>query len=393
MTATPSPVPRAASATALTTFDEDIVERTVAGCSQRLGGPADVAICFVTPDFKSQLPEFLEIVQVYGRTPRVIGCSAQGFIGTGQEHEDVAGFSILLLSCGKVDVRFVQEQDDPARREGEEFDENEVWLSLFHPMRIAVDGWLEERWQPAAGLPALIGGVATGPFPRDEDAPVEIFLFDQTGEKSVAGMLVRLPGVRIEPLVSQGCRPIGRPEMITQADGNVVTGLGGESAYSALHSTVKALLEDGAEVKPGSIHVGLAAQEYLENYGSGDFLVRNLLGADSDSGAIAVGTHVEAGRTMQFQLRDSDAADEDLRRQCKAVSERAGDQPIAALVFSCLGRGQRFFGVPHHDAGVIGDHFHAVPTAGFFCGGEIGPVGVETFVHGYTASAALLYAP
>ena len=62
-------------------------------------------------------------------------------------------------------------------------------------------------------------------------------------------------------------------------------------------------------------------------------------------------------------------------------------------LFSCLGRGQRFFGVPHHDAGVIGDHFHAVPTAGFFCGGEIGPVGVETFVHGYTASAALLYAP
>ena len=215
MTAQPTTAPRAASATALTTFDDEVVERTVAGCAQRLGGPADLAICFVTPTFKNHLSEFLEIVQVYGRTPRVIGCSCQGFIGSGQEHEDVAGFSILLLSCGPVELRFIEDQDDPARGEAEEFDENEVWLSLFHPVRIAVDGWLEECWQPAAGLPALIGGVASGPFPKDEEAPMEIFLFDQTGEKLSAGILARLPGVRVEPLVSQGCRPIGRPEMIT----------------------------------------------------------------------------------------------------------------------------------------------------------------------------------
>ena len=136
--------------------------------------------------------------------------------------------------------------------------------------------------------------------------------------------------------------------------------------------------------------VGLAVNEYDDTRDTGDFLVRNIFGGDPDAGALAIGARPRVGQTLQFQVRDSDAADAELRRLCRERM-RAEGSPFAGLLFSCAGRGQSMFGVPNHDAGVVEDVFGKVPLAGFFCNGEFGPVGGTTFMHGYTASCALFY--
>ena len=130
--------------------------------------------------------------------------------------------------------------------------------------------------------------------------------------------------------------------------------------------------------------------EYRDDFGRGDFLIRNLLGGDRESGAIAVSALPREGQTIQFQLRDAAAADEDLRLLLE--EERAAmpaEGSIAALLWSCNGRGQGLFGSPDHDAKAIADILGPIPLAGFFCNGEIGPVGSMNYLHGFTASIAL----
>ena len=137
-----------------------------------------------------------------------------------------------------------------------------------------------------------------------------------------------------------------------------------------------------------NLFAGVAMSEYLEEYKRGDFLIRNILGADPEAGAVAIGAPLRVGQTLQYQLRDRDSADEDLRELCYAAEED-GARPFASLLFSCTGRGRGLFGAPDHDAGVLAEIIGAHPSAGFFCNGEIGPVGRANFLHGYTASAAL----
>jgi small ligand-binding sensory domain FIST len=82
-------------------------------------------------------------------------------------------------------------------------------------------------------------------------------------------------------------------------------------------------------------------------------------------------------------VRDAHAADEDLYELL------AGHEARGALLFTCNGRGQRFFGVADHDAGMLDRLLGPLPVAGALCAGEIGPVGGRNFVHGYTATIAL----
>ena len=408
----PDPKNCAASRIVLTTFDEEVVQNAARACREKLGGSADMVFAFVTPDIGNRLREFLELLQVYAHTPRIVGCSAGGVIGTGQEDEEVCGFSILALRLPRtqitvreinsservVETRVAEARDaDNGANGGEKpaeeshavtpaSPEDAPALTLFHPARLDIEPWLRS-WTSSLPEAAIIGGLASGAV-----APDEIFLFTEAGITDAAGLLVRLGGgVRIEPLVSQGCRPIGRAEPITEGMNNVVARLGGEAAYSVLHEAVEGLMREGTEVMPGSIHAGLAVSEYIENYRRGDFLVRNVLGADADSGRVQIGAPVEIGRTLQFQFRDRDAADDDLRSQCAALRDRHPGDPFAGLLFSCAGRGRHFFGVPNHDAALLGEMFGAHPLAGFFCNGEIGPLGIANYLHGYTASAALFY--
>jgi small ligand-binding sensory domain FIST len=194
------------------------------------------------------------------------------------------------------------------------------------------------------------------------------------------------PGVAVETVVSQGCRPFGQPLVVTRADGNLILELAGTPALERLVAQAHGALteEEVALLEMGGLQIGRVIDEHRESFGRGDFLLRGVLGADRRTGALAVGDVMPVGTTVQFHLRDARTADEDLHVLLK------GHQADGALVFTCNGRGSRLFDEPHHDARVLSDLLGPVPLAGFFAAGEIGPVGGHNFVHGFTASMALL---
>jgi len=138
----------------------------------------------------------------------------------------------------------------------------------------------------------------------------------------------------------------------------------------------------------------MVIDEYQAEPGQGDFLVRGIAGLDPESGAIAVGDEVTVGQTVQFHVRDADSADEDLRRTLEREATALGTRRAAgALLFTCNGRGSRLFAKPDHDAGLLAEVLGKIPVAGFFCAGELGPVGGQNFLHAFTASIALFPDP
>ena len=381
MTAPPAPR-RAASRVRLTQWDEAVVTETVRQLRAETGG-ATLALAFVSPDWRPHLKEFMEILQVDGHARQVIGCSADGFIGTGQEDEDVSGFSVMFLNLADeevgtwvIDEHFQIPRDRPATG---------GWLVLGNPLRLNAAALLEDMNRIYPGVP-VYGGLATGGWDSDT-----LFTFHHAaGVIDSAGVAVHLPVTVIQGIVSQGCQPIGEPYTITQVDKDVVLGVGGRRAYDVLVETFENLPEDDQKVARGNIMAGLAASEYREDFQRGDFLVRNIIGGDPKTGALKIGAIPRVGQTIQFQLREKDAADEDLRMRSEALRVREG-VPLAMVCFSCGGRGQGLFGIPNHDAGILEDTFGAVPVAGFFCNGEFGPVAGVNFLHGYTASVAVIY--
>jgi small ligand-binding sensory domain FIST len=195
---------------------------------------------------------------------------------------------------------------------------------------------------------------------------------------------VVLGGVDVEAVVSQGCRPIGDPYIVTKGDGQLVGELGGRPALERLTGVISALPEEDRRLASRGLHVGLVIDESKVDYGPGDFLIRAVLGADREAGTVAVGDEVEVGTTLQFQVRDPASADLELQQLL------AGRDADGALLFTCNGRGTAMFAEPDHDAVVLEEMVGPVPVAGMSCAGEVGPVGGRNFVHGFTASVLLL---
>jgi small ligand-binding sensory domain FIST len=206
--------------------------------------------------------------------------------------------------------------------------------------------------------------------------------------------LVALGGkLAVQTVVSQGATPIGEPWTITSARSNIVEAIGGRPAYQVLMETIQALPPDVQQRAARNLLVGLAVDEYKDEFRRGDYLIRNLVGVDRERGVVAIGAHPRVGQTIQFQMRDAAAADEDLRELLGSARRTLGDtRPVAAVLCSCNGRGAGLFGAPDHDARTVRELLGPLPLAGLFCNGEIGPVGKRTFVHGFTASLALIAA-
>ncbi|HMF12521.1 MAG TPA: FIST C-terminal domain-containing protein, partial [Gemmataceae bacterium] len=186
-----------------------------------------------------------------------------------------------------------------------------------------------------------------------------------------------------------GCEPIGQSWTITEASDHIIQSIGSRPAYEVLVETVRQLDPEKRDRANGNLLVGLAMDEYRDEFKRGDFLIRNLIGVDPRSGAIAIGAEPHVGQTLQFQIRDARAADEELRHMLSSAAV-AGEPTAAALLFACNGRGAGLFGAPDHDARTVRELLGPLPLAGLFCNGEIGPVGASTFLHGFTASLALL---
>ena len=186
-----------------------------------------------------------------------------------------------------------------------------------------------------------------------------------------------------QAVVSQGCRPIGRPYIVTRADGHMIHELGGRPALERLLTTLELLPPVDRQLAEQGLHCGVVIDETKDEFDRGDFLIRGVLGVDRATGAVAVGDTIAVGSTVQFQVRDATSADEDLHALLTGRAARG------ALVFTCNGRGRRLFGTPDHDATVVGDLLGTSALAGMFCAGELGPVGGRNAVHGFTASIAI----
>jgi len=184
-------------------------------------------------------------------------------------------------------------------------------------------------------------------------------------------------------LVSQGCRPVGQPLVVTRAERNVIYEIAGRPALERLQELAASLSPDDRRLLAAGVHLGRVMDESRAEFGRGDFLVRQVVGADREAQSLAVGDEIEVGTTIQFHVRDADSADEDLRALLTGASSSA------ALVFTCNGRGTHLFDAPHHDASAINSQLDGGATSGMFCAGEVGPIGGRNFVHGFTASVLL----
>ena len=256
-------------------------------------------------------------------------------------------------------------------------------LVLGDPFSFPADGLLQRLGedQPAA---VVVGGMASAAAQPGENR----LLLGQTVHDRGAVAVYLHGRTRLRTVVSQGCRPIGEPFVITKAEDNVIYQLGGRSAYERLKDVYSTLATRERQMLQRGLHVGRVVNEYQDHFEQGDFLVRNVMGADAEQGAIAVGDYLKPGQTVQFHIRDAETADAELR-QLLARARDQGARPQGALLFSCNGRGTRLFPQPHHDVTAIEQTFGRIPIAGFFAAGELGPIGGKSFLHGFTASIAL----
>jgi small ligand-binding sensory domain FIST len=374
-------------------YAETTVRDAARECLREVGGSVTCVFAFVSADFRPHLEEFLELVQVHGHAPLVVGCSASGLIGTGVEVEHAPGFSLLFFHLPDTVVTpftlrksQVEESSGPDywnRRTGLAAGEVDAWLLLADPVNFSVERWLIE-WNKAYPKVPCIGGLCSGGALGDD-----IFIFQNRKVIEDGSVALALKGgVRLHPLLSQGCTPIGHPLAVTGAAKNTLLALGGKPAYEVLASAFESLSDEEKRRAQGNLFAGLATSEYLDDFKRGDFLIRNILGADAETGAVTIAAYPRVGQTLQYQLRDRRSAGEDLQQRLTAL-RRQGVEPFASLMFSCTGRGKNLFGTANHDAGALDRNFAAMPGAGFFCNGEIGPVGPTNFVHGYTVSLAL----
>lgn len=231
----------------------------------------------------------------------------------------------------------------------------------------------------------VMGGMASGTHGAGES---QLLLGNQVHRQGAVGVLLQGPIV-LRSIVSQGCRPIGKPFVITKAEENIILELGGKPPLAQLQQLWRELNTYDQRLFQKGLHVGRVINEYQAEFQRGDFLVRNVVGLDRETGALAITDRVRVGQTIQFHVRDAESADEDLHALLQMDLSAHEQRPSGALLFTCNGRGSRLFSEPNHDAGVIQAEAGTVPVAGFFAQGELGPVGGQNFVHGFTASVVL----
>lgn len=357
----------------------------------------DVVILLASSFYTEHFPEMLACLRQATRGAIVLGCSAQAVIGQDRELEDTPALSLMTLSLPGAllqPVRFTQAMIDNCETPlawhnalDVQFDDVNAWLLFSDPFHLEVEHLLD-KLANAYGECPILGGVASS---SNADARrTHLFLNDEVFTDGGVGLAIGGPYTLL-PLVSQGCEPIGETWTITSVRDNLIQTISNRPAYDMLVETFKSLPHEVQQRAQRNLLVGLAADEYLETFQRGNFLVRPLIGVERGTGALAIGALPRIGQTVQFQMRDARAADLDLNELLEQVSATLGHQvPIAGILCTCNGRGLDLFGVSDHDARAINRHLGAFPLAGLFCNGEIGPIGARPFLHSFTASLALL---
>jgi small ligand-binding sensory domain FIST len=370
------------------------LDEVCTSAGQQLSRSPDLAIAFFSPHHGGQAEVIARTLTDRLKPRCLLGCIGESIVGGGQEIEQRPALSLWLaafpsgVELEPFHLMLEQTPDGPSLLGwpdgllGADASKSSL-LVLGDPFTFPVDLLLHQANVEYQGL-RVMGGMASG-----IRAPGECRLLHGDRVVSAGAVGVLLQGeAGLRTIVSQGCRPIGRHLVITGGKENIITELGGKTPLAQLQELWQTLPPRDQNLMQRALHIGLVMNEYREGFQRGDFLVRNIYGLDQESGALVIADRIRIGQTVQFHVRDAAAADEDLQalvQQDLAASAR----PAGALLFTCNGRGTRLFDAPNHDAGVLQQHAGAIPLAGFFAQGELGPVGGQNFIHGFTASVVL----
>ncbi len=358
-------------------------------------GAADLVFVFISAQYGEETEVIVDRISAMFPNAILMGCTAEGTIGVDRELERMPSISLIAAELPDVNINpfhinqtqlaAADDESDWERLVAVSSESKPVFIALADPFRVDIHSFIESinAFYPDA---PLVGGVASA-----ASAPRENRLICR-GEIHREGIVgIALTGnVVVNTVVSQGCRPIGKPFVITKGEKHIIRELGGRIALEQLHNVLESLSPEDDALARQSLLIGRVIDEYKDRFTRGDFLIHNIIGVDRKTGAIGMAGHAKTGATVQFHVRDAESADQDLRMM---LSPHAGNELQGAMLFGCNGRGTHMWPTAGHDIGVIRELCGDVPTAGFFCGGEFGPIGGKNFVHGFTASIALFLEP
>ncbi len=397
---------------------EAAVTEVVKQCQESLKSSPDLGLVFISSAFSSDYPRLMPLLAEQLSVRVLIGCTGGGIVGmqTETQVKEIEGkpaLGLCLAHLPGVDIcpfhlntNDLPDLDNPP----------EDWVELIgvHPQNdpqfiLLIDPFYGKINDLLQGLDYAypespkVGGLASSGMMGWATA---VFCNGEMYSAEAVG--VALTGnIVLETIVAQGCRPIGEPLRVSQGERNIILtvekcsetdGLNINdrrevAPLEALQELIAELGEDDRKLAQNSLFVGVARDEFKAKLESGDFLIRNLMGVDPRVGAMAIGDRVRPGQRIQFHLRDSRTSAEDLKGLLsghqKLTETTAPVATEGALIFSCLGRGENLYGQPDFDSNLFREYFK-IPLTGFFCNGEIGPVGNATFLHGYTCVFGIL---
>ena len=379
--------------------EEKTLENAVGQCAAQvravLGtGTIDLAFIFVGSGYAAPFERVPAILSEHLEIRTLLGCSGGGIIGGGREIEGKPAVSLIAARLPQVTItpfhivdETLPDLDAPPRGwealVGVKPADDPQLILLADPITLRAED-LMLGLDYAYPKAAKVGGLTSAGSRPGENA---LFLNRATHREGAVG--VALSGnITLDTLVTQGCRPIGAPLRVTDSREHVLMALDGKPPLHVLQDIAKTLSPRDKALVQHALFVGVVMDPMKEHPGHGDFLIRNIIGADMQRGLLAVGARLRPGQTVQYHLRDAQTSADDLHAHL-ARAAKGTPAPGAALLFSCLGRGQALYGKPDHDTLAFEKHLGPVPLAGFFCSGEIGPVGGTTYLHGYTSSFGL----
>jgi len=377
-------------------FDEAGLAELAANLRRRIPAPSiQLGLVFISPKLAPQAEAILEVLRVHAKIPVLAGCSGSSLIVNEREIEQASGLVLGLYHLPGIRLHVAQfNQTDVEESTGPDYwhakngatpEQVNGWLAFADPFHLDAENWLRQ-WNEAYPELPILGGLATG---DQQSETTQVYLNGQVFEQG--GIALGVGGdISLCSVISQGCTPIGETWTITKAERNIIYEIGNRPAYEVLAETFAGLSTADQKQARGNLFVGLVVNEYLEEFHRGDFLIRGLMGADPNSGAIQVGALPRAGQTIQFQRRVASAGTEDIVTLLDhAASQLQGRLIYGGCLCSCNGRGSHLFGRADHDSSHVQERLGPLGLEGFFCTGEIGPIGRRNFLHGYTASLAL----
>lgn len=369
---------------------DELLEQTLARIEP---GEVDLVTLFSAGHDPDELEKVADQIKATFHGAVSLGCTAEGLIASDRELENRHAMVLMAGQMPGVEIETFQmlphrleECEHLSEYVSTSSEASPAFVAFGDPYTCDIQRFLDLMNTSFPGA-ALLGGMASGaPMPGGNRLLLNGFLHDE----GLVG--IALTGnIQIDTVVSQGCRPIGKHFIITDGEHNIIRQLGGCPAVEALHDVITSLPEIDRKLLQRGLFVGRVIDETKRPLDRGDFLIQNVVGVDQNSGALAISGQVRKGTTIQFHVRDARSADEDLR-QLLAPHAVGPDRPspIGALLFSCNGRGTRMWSEANHDISVVRELCGRIPVAGFFCAGELGPIGGKNFIHGFTASIGLL---